>query len=173
MKREEFAKAQINKYPQKNLILSDIPDWVQVGYNVHIAKGVNFSPRGFGYIKIDGKYKHIPHSGRVVIEDNVEIFEGVNIVRATADDGITYIRNGTKINSGCHIAHNVHIGENCLIMAGVIISGSAKIGNNCQIGIGAMIRNKIEIGDNVIIGMGSVVVKNIKKGSTVWGNPTK
>jgi acetyltransferase-like isoleucine patch superfamily enzyme len=173
MSRKEFALEQMGKYPQKREILSEIPEWVTIGKNVHIAKGVFFSPNGFGYEEIDGEYKHIPHAGKVIIDDNVEIHEGVNIVRATAEDGITRIGKGTKIDYNCHIAHNVRIGKNCLIVAGTVIGGSTIIEDNCYLGIGSMIKNKVRIGANSIVGMGAVVINNISKNETWAGNPAR
>ena len=173
MDRLDFLKSQMEKYPEKARILSKVPKWVNVGENVSIHKGVFFSGQGFGYENINGKWYHIPHSGQVVIDDNVEIFSGTNIVRATADNGITYIGNGTKVDYGCHIAHNVKIGDNCLIAAGTIIGGSVEIGNDCYLGIGCMIKNKVKIGNNVTVGMGAVVIKDIPDNCTVIGNPAK
>lgn len=173
MDRIEFTKSQIAKYGKEPEILTDVPGWVTIGQKCNIHKGVYFSDTGFGYEKIDGVWVCIPHSGKVLIGDNVDIFSGTNIVRATSDDGRTIIGEGTKIDYNCHIAHNVKIGKHCLIIAGTIIGGSVEIGDNCYLGIGCMIRNKIKIGNNVTIGMGAVVVKDIPDNVTVKGNPAK
>ena len=173
MNRLEFAKQQNAKYSEKAEVLVDIPDWVKVGKNVYIHKNVNLNPRGFGYVKDNGKLIHTFHSGKVIIEDNVEIYEGTNVVRATADDGITFIGEGTKIDCNVHVAHNVKIGRNCLITAGAIIAGSAEIGDNCFLGIGCMIKNGIKIGNNVMVGMGAVVLKDVPDNQTIVGNPAK
>lgn len=175
MSREEFAKEQMRKHPElsKKTINTEIPEWVLFGNNCYIAENVIFSPRGFGYIEIDGKCEHIPHSGTVVIGDDVDIMGGTNITRATADSGITHIGDGTKIDYNCHIAHNVKIGKNCLVIAGTIIGGSTEIGDNCYLGIGCMIKNKVKIGNNVTIGMGAVVTKDIPDNETWVGNPAR
>jgi len=175
MSRKEFVKQQLEKHPEENRINIELPSWVNVGSNVHIADSVHFNPRGFGYEKMSNRdeYTHIPHSGKVVLEDNVEILEGTNIVRATADDGETRIRYGSKIDYNVHIAHNVKIGKNCLVIAGTIIGGSVEIGDNCYLGIGCMIKNKVKIGNNVTIGMGAVVLRDVSDNSTVIGNPAK
>lgn len=174
MDRLEFTKKQISKYTENPVIESYAPvSWVCLGKGVSIHKGVFFSAAGFGYEWIDEKWVHIPHSGKVIIGDNVEIFSGTNIVRATADDGVTSIGAGTKIDYNCHIAHNVKIGKNCLVIAGTIIGGSTEIGDGCYLGIGCMIKNKVKIGNNVTIGMGAVVLKDVPDGATVVGNPAK
>jgi len=173
MNRTEFTLSQIRKYGSKSSILTEIPEWVEIGKNCFIDKSVFFSERGFGYEKINNKWVHIPHSGKVIIGDNVSIFSGTNIVRATADDGLTIIGDNSKLDFGIHFAHNVKIGKHCLIIAGSIIGGSTVIGDNCYIGIGAMIKNKLKIGNNVTIGMGSVVICDIPDGETWVGNPAK
>ena len=51
-----------------------------------------------------------------------------------------------------HIAHNVKIGQGCIIAAMTGISGSTKIGNNVSIGAFNVIEDDVTIGDNVKIG---------------------
>jgi UDP-3-O-[3-hydroxymyristoyl] glucosamine N-acyltransferase len=172
--RRQFLNEQLGKYPpEPESCFSDLPDFVEVGKFCHIHPHVNFNYEGFGYEQIGESWIHIPHSGKVVIEDFVDIFEGTNIVRATADDGETRIGAGTKIDCNVHIAHNVKIGKNCLIVAGAIIGGSVEIGDNCYLGMGCMIKNKVVIGNNVTIGMGAVVLNSIIANHTAVGNPAK
>jgi UDP-3-O-[3-hydroxymyristoyl] glucosamine N-acyltransferase LpxD len=125
---------------------------------------------GFGFVKDhEGEYFPIPHFGRVVIEKNVSIGNLANIDRGVI--GNTIIRSGVKIDSHVHIAHNVEIGENTLIVAGSIIGGSVKIGKNCYLGMGCMIKNKVTIGDGATIGMGAVILNDVPAGETWVGNP--
>ena len=173
MDRLEFLRYQENNHPEMCCTYTKIPEWVKVGSYCRIKKGVQFSPQGFGFEKVDGKWLHIPHSGKVIIGNEVEIFEGTNIVRATADDGTTEIGDGTKIDYGVHVAHNVKIGKNCLVVAGTIIGGSTVIGNDCYLGIGCMIKNRVKIGNGVTVGMGAVVLKDIPDGETWVGNPAR
>lgn len=172
MTRKEFCLEQNRKYPEGFYHYEAIPSYVSIGTGCRIHEGVFFS-QGFGFEFIGGRWLHIPHSGKIIISDNVEIFEGTNICRGTADDGVTFIGEGTKIDYNVHVAHNVKIGKHCLIIAGSIIGGSVEIGDNCYLGIGCMIRNKVKIGNNVTIGMGAVVVKDVPDGITVVGNPAK
>lgn len=127
---------------------------------------------GFGFVRDEfGTLHRMPHFGCVSIGDDVEI--GRNTCIDTGVFGETIIGDGTKIDNLVHIAHNVSIGKNCLIVAGAIIGGSVTIGDNCFIGIGAMIRDGVIIGDDVTIGMGAVVINDVADGLTVVGNPAK
>ena len=62
-----------------------------------------------------------PHYGKVVIENDVEIFANCSIARGSLSD--TIIGQGTKIDALCHIAHNVNIGKNTELTAGTIVGG--------------------------------------------------
>ena len=57
----------------------------------------------------------LPHLGRVVIGNNVEIGALNTIARGTLDD--TYIGDNVKTDDHVHIAHNVYVGKNTIITA--------------------------------------------------------
>lgn len=144
---------------------------VKIGKNCTVKSGAVIGEIGFGYsVNENGESIRVPHFGSVVIGDNVDIGANTTIERGTIDD--TIIENGVKIDDLCQISHNVHIGENTVIITNTSIYGSVSIGKNCYIST-SVIRNQLRIGDNVTIGMGSVVVKDIEAGSLVYGNPAK
>ena len=87
--------------------------------------GARIGSDGFGYVYRDGAHEKIPHVGRCIIEDDVEIGANTTIDRGSIDD--TVIGAGTKIDNLVQIAHNVRIGRLCLIMAQVGIAGSARV----------------------------------------------
>jgi UDP-3-O-[3-hydroxymyristoyl] glucosamine N-acyltransferase len=126
---------------------------------------------GFGYLQVKGKHKKIPQIGTVEIGDNVEIGAMVTICRAALDK--TIIGNGVKIDNHSHIAHNVTIGDNTMLIAYAKIAGSTKIGKNVMIAEDVGITDHARIGDNCIIGGGSNVYKSLEPGSVVWGSPAK
>jgi|SRR6185369_5096043 len=169
-KRQLFCLEQREKVP--NVCLNDNPNvsW-PCGLNIHHS--VMLCGHGFGYENIDGKILLIPHTGKIVIENDVEIHAYTVVCPGTGDNDITFIGEGTKIDTRCHIAHNVKIGRNVVITSGVTIGGSAVIEDDVYIGIGAVIRNKIKIGKGAVIGMGAVVVNDIPENVTVVGNPAK
>lgn len=148
-----------------------IRDGVIIGNRVIIHSGTVVGSDGFGYIKEENKHVKIPQRGKVIIEDDVEIGAGVTIDRATI--GQTVIKRGTKIDNLVQIAHNVTIGENCLIVAQVGISGSTSLGNNVTIAGQAGIVDHVNIGDNTIVGAKSGVSKDIPAGSIYLGIPAR
>jgi len=142
-----------------------------IGNRVIIHCGAVIGSDGFGYVTIDGIHNKIPQTGNVVLEDDVEIGANVTIDRARFDK--TIIGQGTKIDNQAQIAHNVRIGENCLIVAQVGIAGSTIIGNNVIIAGQAGVVGHVTIGDNSVVMAGAGVVKSLPAGSVVWGFPAK
>lgn len=133
-----------------------------IGNNVIIHSGTVIGSDGFGFAKQDdGSYNKIPQTGRVVIEDDVEIGSNCSIDRATLGD--TKLCRGVKLDNMIQIAHNVIIDENTVIASQVGIAGSAKIGKRCMIGGQSGIVGHITICDDVMIGAAVGVPKSIDK----------
>ncbi len=144
---------------------------VVIGQRVVIFSGVVIGSDGFAYMQVKGKHTKVPHRGGVILGDDVEIGACSTVDRALV--GNTVIERGTKIDNLVHIAHNVEIGENCIIVAQVGIAGSVKIGNNVIIAGQAGINDHIVIGDRVVIAGQAGVMKDIPAGLTVSGYPAR
>jgi len=140
-----------------------------IGNNVIIHSGTVIGSDGFGYIQKDGRHIKVPQVGRVVIEDDVEIGANVTIDKATISE--TRISKGTKIDNLVHIAHNVYIGENVLLLAQVGIAGSSKVGNNSILAGQTGVTDHISIGSNVKAGPRTGIIQNVEDNQVVWGTP--
>jgi UDP-3-O-[3-hydroxymyristoyl] glucosamine N-acyltransferase len=142
-----------------------------LGKNVRIKSCSVIGGNGFGYDKAgeDSAYQFLPHFGKVIIEDNVDIGSNTCIDKGSLSD--TLIRKGVKIDNLVHIAHNVDIGENTLVIACSMVAGSVVIGENSWIAPAASIRNGLKIGKNSTVGLGSVLTNDIGDNSTVLGVP--
>lgn len=143
-----------------------------IGKHVQISSGVVVGGDGFGYVADENGIKiKFPHLGGVVIEDYVEIGANTCIDRGTL--GNTVIREYAKIDNLVHVAHNVEIGRNTLVIANAMLGGSSSIGENSWIAPSATIRDTVAIGKNALVGMGALVTKNIPDNETWAGFPAK
>ena len=141
----------------------------KVGSRVRIHSGTVIGSDGFGYVFDSGFHRKIPQTGNVVIHDDVEIGANVTIDRGAL--GPTTIGKGTKIDNLVQIAHNVTIGEHCLVIAQVGISGSTKLGNYVTVAGQAGIAGHLKIGDRVTIAGKSGIMFDIADGEKWFGSP--
>ncbi len=148
-----------------------IREGVHIGDGVIIHSGSVIGSDGFGYEAANGKHIKIPQLGSVVIEDDVEIGANVCVDRGRFKN--THIGKGTKIDNLVQIAHNVVIGENCLVVSQAGISGSTVLGNRVIIAGQVGLVGHIEVGDDVIVAARSGVTKSVPANSVLLGEPAK
>lgn len=142
------------------------PD-IRVGKRVIIHSGTVIGCDGFGFVTDSGKHHKIPQVGGVVIEDDVEIGGNCTIDRATI--GNTVIKQGTKLDNQVHVAHNVTIGEHCLIAGQVGIAGSSTLGKYVVFGGQVGVSDHTVVGDKVMAGGKSVIAKDVAPGQIIAG----
>lgn len=142
-----------------------------VGNDCTIHASTVVGSDGFGFApNSENNYKKVPQIGNVIIEDNVEIGSNTSIDRATL--GSTIIRKGSKLDNLVQIAHNVEIGENCVLAGGSFVAGSTKLGKNVMMGGQAGVIGHIKIADGVKIAGQSGVAHNVEKeGEILQGSP--
>ena len=144
-----------------------IGDRVLIGKRVIIHAGTVLGSDGFGFVTDNGRHHKIPQVGGIVIEDDVEIGGNCTIDRATL--GNTLIKQGTKLDNQVHIAHNVQIGEHCLIAGQVGIAGSSTLGNYVVFGGQVGVKDHTTVGDRVMAGGKSVIAQNVEPGAVIAG----
>jgi UDP-3-O-[3-hydroxymyristoyl] glucosamine N-acyltransferase len=143
----------------------------QIGNHVRIHANSVVGSDGYGYVQDGGIHRKVPQIGHVIIGDDVEIGSNVSIDRGAL--GTTTIGKGTKIDNLVHIAHNVEIGEHCLLCAQVGIAGSAKIGNYVVMGGQVGIASHLKIGNMVTVASKSGVMHSIPDGEKWLGAPAQ
>ncbi|MBI3329145.1 MAG: UDP-3-O-(3-hydroxymyristoyl)glucosamine N-acyltransferase [Nitrospinae bacterium] len=145
-----------------------IYDRVSIGRRVVIQAGAVLGSDGFGYVQgPDGRHHKIPQVGGIRIEDDVEIGANVCIDRATV--GETIIRRGTKIDNLVHIAHNVEVGEDNLLLAHVGISGSCRLGTHVTLAGQVGLIDHVTVGDNATIIAQSGIAKDVETNAVMAG----
>lgn len=141
-----------------------------IGDKCEIHPHTTIGSDGFAFaMDSTGKHIKIPQIGIVVIGDRVELGANCAVDRAALTE--TRIGNGTKMDNFCHIAHNVTIGEDCVMAAGFIIAGSSSVGNNCMFGGAAAVSDHVAITDRVIIAGRSAVTNDILVSGQYGGYP--
>ncbi len=148
-----------------------IMDDCRIGNNVILHSSAVIGSDGFGFAESDRGLKKIKQIGWVEIDDDVEIGSNTSIDRGAL--GPTRIGRGTKIDNLVQIAHNVEIGQNCIIVSQVGISGSTKIGDGVVLAGQVGIVGHLEIGDGVRVGAQSGVSKSVPAGRAVFGSPAR
>ncbi|HZF02442.1 MAG TPA: UDP-3-O-(3-hydroxymyristoyl)glucosamine N-acyltransferase [Methylomirabilota bacterium] len=143
----------------------------QIGNRVRIHANSVIGSDGYGYVLDEGVHRKVPQIGNVVIGDDVEIGAGVTIDRGAL--GPTVIGKGTKIDNLVQIAHNVQIGEHCLVVAQVGIAGSSKLGNYVVLAGQAGIGGHLKIGNQVTVAAQSGVMNDIPDGEKWLGAPAQ
>lgn len=146
-----------------------IREGVRVGARCILHAGVVLGTDGFGFAPVNGTWFKIPQVGNVVIGDDVEIGTNTAVDRATF--GNTVVGRGTKIDNLVQIAHNVELGEHCVISGMTGIAGSTTIGRNVTIAAQVGIADHVEVGDGATIAGRSGVATPVKPGAIVSGYP--
>jgi UDP-3-O-[3-hydroxymyristoyl] glucosamine N-acyltransferase len=146
------------------------PD-ASVGRRVRIGAGAVVGSDGFGYVSVGGELRRIPHVGRVVVEDDVDIGANACIARATL--GTTRIAAGTRIDALVQIGHNVFVGEGSVLAAQVGLAGSVRLGRGVTVGGQAGVADHLEIGDGARLAAKAGVIGDVPPGATVAGYPAR
>ncbi len=164
-----------------------IADYVKIGNNVILQQGASIGADGFAYVtefpsviekRLKGDFSldstpnphhKIPHVGSVVIEDYVEIGSNSTVARGTI--GNTKIGRGTKIDDLVIVAHNVTIGEECLVAGMNGFGGSCTIGNKVVVAGDCGFKDHVVVGDEVIIEAMSGIMRDIPDGQVQGGIP--
>lgn len=148
-----------------------ISQGVEIGDRVTIYSGTVIGSDGFGYVMVDNAHQKIPQIGNVVIGDDVEI--GANSAIDRARTGSTTIGSGAKIDNLVHIAHNVKIGKNCLVVALTGVAGSCNIGDGVVLAGQSGVKDNVVIGDNAVVSARAGVIGDIAPGTRVSGFPAR
>lgn len=143
----------------------------RVGKRVRIKAGAVLGGTGFGYAPGAGGLERLPHAGRCIIEDDVDIGANTCIDRGSVDD--TIVGAGTKIDNLVQLGHNVRLGRHCLVMSQVGVAGSARIGDRVVLAGQVGVVGHLTIGDGARIAAQSGVGHDLPGGADYGGSPAR
>jgi len=142
----------------------------EIGTNCTIHNNSTIGSDGFGYAKDEQKrWLKIPQTGRVVLEDDVEI--GANSAIDCASVGETRIKRGAKIDNLVQIGHSCIVDEDALICAQTGLAGSSNIGKRVILTGQVGIAGHLKIGDDVVMTAKSAISHDVEPGKVMSGIP--
>jgi UDP-3-O-[3-hydroxymyristoyl] glucosamine N-acyltransferase len=142
-----------------------------IGNRVILHAGVRIGQDGFGFVPGPAGLEKMPHIGRVIIQDDVEVGANTAIDRGALND--TVVGEGTKIDNLVQIAHNVRIGRHCVITGHCGLSGSVTLGDRVMLGGRSGVADHVTIGDGAQIAATSGVMTDVPAGERWGGIPAQ
>ncbi|MDR2416654.1 MAG: UDP-3-O-(3-hydroxymyristoyl)glucosamine N-acyltransferase [Holosporales bacterium] len=142
-----------------------------IGDDVRIHAGARIGEPGFGIVPSSRGMVFIPQLGRVLIGDRVSIGANTTIDRGSIDD--TVVGNGTIVDNLVQIAHNVHIGKNCTLVAQVGLAGSCSLGNQVVLAGKVGVAGHVHVGNNVTAAAKTGITHDITDNQTIAGFPAE
>ena len=146
-----------------------IHERTQIGANCVIHSGAAIGAEGFGFVPTAQGWFKMEQSGRVVLEDAVEV--GCNSTIDRPAVGETRIGAQTKLDNLVHVAHGCHIGQGCAFAAQVGLAGGVTVGNRVILAGQVGVANQANIGDGAIASAQTGVHGNVAPGEVVSGSP--
>lgn len=142
----------------------------EIGARCIIHNNTTIGSDGFGYAKTEDKcWLKIPQTGRVVIEDDVEI--GANTAIDSASVGETRIKRGAKIDNLVQIGHSCMVDEDALICSQTGLAGSSHIGKRVVLTGQVGIAGHLKVGDDAVLTAKSAVSHDVEPGKVMSGIP--
>jgi UDP-3-O-[3-hydroxymyristoyl] glucosamine N-acyltransferase len=142
----------------------------RIGNRVILQNGAVIGSDGLGFAPTkDGGFFKIVQTGRVIIEDDVEVGANTTIDRAAVGD--TVIRRGAKLDNLVQIGHGAQVGEDCVLAAQAGLAGSTRLGRGVWVGGQAGFAGHLEVGDGAVVTAQSGTSHDIAPNAVVSGSP--
>lgn len=146
-----------------------IGDRTVIGDHVIINAGVVLGGDAFYYKRRADGYDKLLSSGRVVIEDHVELGANTTIDRGVTGD--TTIGYGSKLDNQVQIGHDTVLGKHVLIASQTGIAGCVVIEDEVTIWGQVGITSGVTIGKKAVISAKSGVSKSLEGNKNYFGIP--
>jgi UDP-3-O-[3-hydroxymyristoyl] glucosamine N-acyltransferase len=142
-----------------------------LGDRVTLHAGARLGVDGFGWAVVDGIPRKMPHVGRLVVGDDVEI--GANTTLDRGSIGDSTVGDHAKLDNLVHLGHNVHLGGGSLLAAMVGIAGSTRVGRGVLMGGQVGVIDHLRIEDGARIAAAARIMRDVPAGETMAGDPAR
>ena len=133
---------------------------VTVIYGSRIGTGNIFFPGAvIGAIPQDLKFRG--EESLAIIGDNNKIRENVTINRGTAAKGQTVVGSGNLLMEGCHIAHDVIVGNDVIIGNTTKLAGEVTVDDHAILSACVLVHQFCRIGGYTMVGGGTRTSQSI------------
>lgn len=137
-----------------------------IGSNVTIMEGtiIGENCRIFPGAVIGGIPQDLKFKGEetvAIIGNNTTIRECATINRGTKASGRTIVGENCTLMASSHVAHDCVVGDNVILVNGVLLGGHVKVDNNAILGGVSAIHQFVHIGRHVMLAGGSLVSKDV------------
>ncbi len=170
--------------------LAFIGEGVEIGANVSIGPGavilgpcviedgawigpgaqIGAPPEMTDHVQNTAWSGEIAHAGVRICEDAV-IREGVVIHQGSYRE--TTVGARSWVLNRAYLAHDVLLGEDATVSAGVSIGGHCVIGDRVNIGMNASVHQRTFIGAGCMVGMGTPVARDLPPYVKAFGSPLR
>jgi UDP-3-O-[3-hydroxymyristoyl] glucosamine N-acyltransferase len=140
-----------------------------IGQDCVIHSGAVIGSEGFGFVPTATGWVKMQQSGRVVLEDGVEV--GCNTTIDRPSVGETCIGKGTKIDNLVQVGHGCQIGQHCVLVSQVGLAGAVQLGDRVVLAGQVGVSEKVKIGAGAIVTGKAGVIQDVAAGKTVSGFP--
>ena len=164
--RECVIGANVHIHPGSRVL-----NKTRIGDRTILHAGCVIGSDGFGFAPdAQGTRHKVPQVGIVEIGADCEIGANTTIDRATL--GVTKVGSGTKLDNLVQIAHNVELGDNCVMASQSGIAGSSRLGDQVVMGAQSGLSGHVAVCDNTILAARAGVISDIKKPGVFAGFPS-
>lgn len=145
--------------------------FAELGDRVVLHSGAQVGREGFGFVPLPTGVVRIPHVGRCVLEQDVEIGANSCVDRGSVDD--TVIGAGTKVDSLVQIGHNVRIGRFCFLASQAGVAGSTRIEDGVMVGGQVGLSGHLTVGARATLAAQAGVFGDVPSGEIWSGYPAR